>query len=111
MGLLARSYEWAVICFAMGVEDVLKRINSDDVPKYIFCITKPYRTYLVNWIEILLRKNKITKREADTLADTIDKGLVKLSTEMANLGFVYGKSLQPKGDGLLFHTALAKVLI
>jgi hypothetical protein len=92
----AQSYQWAFLCYAIGVEGSLGNIEKDDEPLYLIACTKPFDQYLLRILEILTTKGKIKEKQAERIASELNSYLTKTAVFLSNQGPVYFKTVQPK---------------
>jgi hypothetical protein len=111
MQLTGLSLQWALLCFEVGIESGLKRINEKDVPRYCIRVSKPYRDALAFWVVRLLTEGKIEAEHANSFIEMINNNIIKLAVTLSNSGFVYCKEIELKGDGLEFYKALKQISI
>jgi len=111
MQLAGPSLQWALLCFEIGIEGGLKRICEKDVPKYCIRVSKPYRDALVFWVIRLLNERRIGAEQANSLVEMINKEIAKLAAALSNLGFLYYKDVEFKGDGMEFCKAVKQISI
>jgi len=101
----------ALLCFEIGIEGGLKKISEKAVPKYCIHVSKPYRDALAFWVIQLLTKGKIGTEQANSFIETINNGIIKLAATLSNLGFIYCRQVEPKGDGMEFGKAIKQIPI
>jgi hypothetical protein len=111
MQITGLSLQWALLCFEIGIEGGLKRIEDEDVPKYCIKISKPYRDALAIWVIRLLIERKIRAEQANSFIEMINNSIIKLAVTISNLGFIRCKQVEPKGNRMEFYNAIKQIPI
>ncbi len=93
---LTFSYQWGILCFAIGAEGALKNIGENDVPSYLLAYTNPLKLYLLGFLGVLMNKKKVDGGYVRKLGTELDSFLIKTAVFLSNQGFIYHKDLKPK---------------
>ena len=93
---LALGYQWGFVCFAIGLEGALGNIDNKNVPIYLYACENPFNLYLLGFLGILMKNEKVKEEYVKKLGAELSSYLNKTSVFLANQGVVYYKSVTPK---------------
>ena len=93
---LTFSYQWGILCFAIGAEGALKNIGENDVPFYLTVYTNPLNLYLLGFLGVLMNKKKVDGGYVRKLGTELDSYLSKTAVFLSDQGFVYHQNMKPK---------------
>jgi hypothetical protein len=93
------SWQWALLCFAIGLEGALGNIKESDVPVYLIACSNPFELYLFGFLGILMKNKKVKDEYVKKLGGDLQSNMIKTSVFLANQGFVYQKNVIPKYEG------------
>ncbi len=93
---LAISYQWAFLCFAIGVEDSQGNIQGQDTPYYLAACTRPFNLHLLTFLEALLAKGKVKEKDSIKVASQLSSNLNNTAVFLAKQGFVFQDTIKAK---------------
>ncbi len=87
-------WQWALISFAIGLEDGLGNIPKDDVPLYLFACNQPYQLYLLGLPGLLLNRGKASERYVTDLGGELGDFFSEFSVFLDNQGWIFHADVQ-----------------
>ena len=96
---IALYYQWAMMCYAIGLESSLGNIEDSNVPFYLFACNHPLNLYLLGFLGILMEHKKVNSGYVKKWGEELAMYMNKTSIFLANQGFIYDKSVTPQYKG------------
>jgi hypothetical protein len=92
----AFAMEWAILCYAVGVEGSIGNIQHDDVSLYLWVFTDLLEAYLFGFLEKIRKSHKIKHDRFLEVALGLRQYLSDTSVFLAGIGASVSLAVEPK---------------